>query len=365
MSFSTSSSRAHRNFSIGILLLAFLPAALFFCVGIYLQPLGGDLTRIGSHAERDHGWNGPQAVFDQPRYTQEDYTREHDMVVVGDSFAMAMPLHQWQNQVAAATGMSIVTMSSYNTSVQEILQSSVFALQPPRYFVLTYTERHFPSQIGKDVQCDGFVPVLPILRPVAAKPASALPTIDHPRILHRQTHWSDWRDVKLAHAAKHVVYSVVRRAFDHEPTKALIIGLSRPDLFSSAKPSSTLVFRGDVEKVAQWREAGLDELSCRIEKLRQRVEANGHTRFILLVPPDKLTAYSPWTTRRDLKSLSQLAELSQRHPAVMPRLDQALISAIDRGHQDVYLPNNTHWGSNGHLVVAQTLIDFMKLPARP
>ncbi|MGE0096820.1 MAG: hypothetical protein AB7S86_00600 [Hydrogenophaga sp.] len=345
---------------MGVLLLAFVPAALFFFVGIYLQPLDGDLTRIGSHAERDHGWNAPQAVFEQPRYTQGDYTLGHDMVVIGDSFATAMPQHQWQNQLAAATGMSIVTVSSYTTSVAAVLQSSVFAQQPPRFFVLTYTERHFPSQIGKDVQCDGFVPVLHASMPVEVQPAAALPTIDNPMFLHRQTHWSDWRDVKLAHAAKHVVYGVVRSAFGHEPTKALSIGLSRTDLFSSAKPSTMLVFRGDVDKVAQWREAGLDELSCRIEKLRQRVEANGHTRFVLLVPPDKLTAYSPWTNRHDLQSLSQLAELSQRHPSVMPRLDQALITAIGQGHKDVYLPNNTHWGSNGHLVVAQTLIHFLK-----
>jgi len=350
---------------MGVLLLAFLPAALFFGVGIYLQPLDGDLTRIGAHAERDHGWNGPQAVFKQPRYTQGEYTRGHDMVVVGDSFATAMPQHQWQNQVATATGMSIVTLSSYTTSVQQVLQSSVFAQQPPRFFVLTYTERHLPSQIGKDVRCDGFAPVPQANHPVEARTTVDLPRIDHPQVLHRQTHWYDWRDVKLAHAAKHVVYSVVRSAFDHEPTKALSIGLSRPDLFSSAKPSATLVFRGDVDKLAQWREAGLDDLSCRIEKLRQRVEANGHTRFILMVPPDKLTAYSTWTTRHDLKSLSQLADLSRRHPSVMPRLDQALITAIDQGHKDVYLPNNTHWGSNGHLVAAQTLIDFLKQAPSP
>lgn len=360
MNSSTSSSDAHRRCALGVLLLALLPAAAFFCLGIYLQPLDGDLTRIGAYAERDYGWNGPQSVFDRPRYTSGAYTSGHDIVVIGDSFATAMSQHQWQNHVAAATGMSIVTMSSYTASVQQLLQSEVLATQPPRFFVLTYVERHFPQQIGKDASCDGSTPAaLPANSPPVAKPAVSIPAITDPVVLHRQTHWDDWRDVKLAHAARHVAYGLARRAFGHEPTKALRIDLDRADLFTNAEPRSTLVFRSDVDKAVQWKEAGLDELSCRIESLRKQVEANGRTRFVLMVPPDKLTAYSPWTTRADLQGLSRLADLSDRHPATMPRFDQALAAAIDAGHKDVYLPNNTHWGSTGHLVAAQTLIDFM------
>jgi len=351
-----------------VLLLAFIPGAVFFCLGIYLQPLDGDLTRIGAYGERDFGWNAPQAVFKQAQYTSDVYTQGHDIVVLGDSFATAMPNHQWQNQVAVETGLSIVTLSSYTTSARQILDNPVFKQAPPRFFVLTYAERHFPEQIGKQSACAASAPnfTASTIGGVPEIPSAvSIPTISDPLILNRQRHWDDWRDVKLAHATRHVLYGFVRAVLDLEPSKTLRMDLTRSDLFSNAKPSATLVFRGDVEKAASWKEAGLDELSCRIDSLRQRVEANGITRFVLMVTPDKLTAYSLWANRPSYRSLSMLAELSSRHPLVMPRLDLALAAAIDAGHQDVYLPNNTHWGATGHLVAAQAMTELMTRLIQP
>ena len=368
MNSSTFSSKLHRRFVLGVLLLAFIPGAVLFCLGIYLQPLDGDLTRVGAYAERDFGWNAPQAVFKQAQYTSDEYTKGYDIVVLGDSFATAMPHHQWQNQVAVETGLSIVTLNSYTTSAEQILNNSVFTQAAPRFFVLTYAERHFPQRIGEQSACNasapnftasanGGVPEIPS--------AVSIPTISDPKVLNRQQHWGDWRDVKLAHAARHVLYGLVRAVFDREPSKALRVDLTRSDLFSNAQPSATLVFRDDVKKAARWKEEGLDELSCRIESLRQRVEANGITRFVLMVPPDKLTAYSSWANHPSYRSLSMLAELSRRHPLVMPRLDLALAAVIDAGHKDVYLPNNTHWGATGHLVAAQALTEFMTRLIQP
>ena len=119
MSSSTSSSNAHRTYVLGVLLLAFVPAAAFFATGLYLQPLDGDLTRIGAHAEREYGWNSPQTVFQQPLYTIGAYTEPHDMVVVGDSFATAMPAHQWQNHLVATTGLSLATLGGTFRTVEE------------------------------------------------------------------------------------------------------------------------------------------------------------------------------------------------------------------------------------------------------
>ena len=363
MSSSTFSSSQYRRYAIGVLAMAFIPCALFFGVGIYLQPLEGDLTRIGSYAERSYGWLYPQKMFKEIRYTNATYTRGHDMVVLGDSFATAMAHRQWQNQVAAETGLSIVTLSSYTTSLQEILNSPVFAESPPRYLVLTYVERHFPQQIEEHTACNLSEPQPQdsgSLPDPDTRFAVSMPSIADPVVLERQQHWDDWRDVKLGHAAKYVLYGLIRTIFGKEPSKALRVDLRRSDLFSNAHSSSSLVFRGDVDKAAKWKEMGLDRLSCGIETLRKKVEANGRTRFVLMVPPDKLTAYSPWVTNPALQKLSVLAELSKRHRVVMPRLDLALTAAIDAGHPDVYLPNNTHWGISGHLVAARTLVEFMK-----
>lgn len=367
MSSSTSSSNAHRTYVLGVLLLAFVPAAAFFATGLYLQPLDGDLTRIGAHAEREYGWNSPQTVFQQPLYTIGAYTEPHDMVVVGDSFATAMPAHQWQNHLVATTGLSLATLSSYATPIEQVLQNNVFVSAPPRFFILNYVERHLPSQLGTSATCDSNAHSQRTMgsQPPSVAPPISIPAIETPKILHRQTQWTSWQDVKLAYAAKHVIYGFARKAFDHEPTKALRVGLTRDDLFTNANPTMTLVFSGDLEKTAQWKTPGLTELNCKIERLRGKVEANGHTKFILMVAPDKLTAYSPWARNPQHKGLSALGELSQMNPAVMPRIDRALIEVIGNGHKDVYLPNNTHWGSTGHLVAAQALIDFLALSKRP
>ena len=94
--------------------------------------------------------------------------------------------------------------------------------------------------------------------------------------------------------------------------------------------------------------------------MRQQVEANGQTRFVLIVAPDKLTAYSDFIANKKLRNISMLTELSERNNKVIPRIDLALISAIRNGEQDVYLPDDTHWGSSGHRIAAETLLDFLQ-----
>lgn len=392
MSSSTSSSERHRRHALSLLLLAFLPAACFFAYGIWLQPLDGDLTRAGSFPQRQYGWNAPQTVFRQPLYASGAYDRPYDVVVIGDSFATAMPQYQWQNQLAAATGLSVITLSSYDVAVDDVLRGEVFAARPPRALILTLVERHFPEQLARIAACDraatresaGLAPTAaaPAARPMppdgmpgsaAAAPATraaegaaagrspaiALPAIADPLELVRETRWSDLRDVKLGYAAKVALYELVRTLTGREPGKAFRVALTRDDLFSNADPGRTLIWRGDLRKTAQWQAAGLDELGCRIETLRRRVEANGITRLVMMLPPDKLTAYRPWLAPPHDADLSRLDELAERHPQTMPRIDRAIVAAIAAGHRDVYLPNNTHWGIAGHLAAGQAVAEFV------
>ena len=105
-------------------------------------------------------------------------------------------------------------------------------------------------------------------------------------------------------------------------------------------------------------------MGCRIEVMRARVESNGYTRFVLMVPPDKLTAYADYLSDPKLRNVSSLSALADMHPNVMPRLDRSLIKAIRSGKQDVYLPDDTHWGSNGQRIAAETLIAFLSQPVQ-
>jgi hypothetical protein len=121
-----------------------------------------------------------------------------------------------------------------------------------------------------------------------------------------------------------------------------------------------LVFKDDFQKVPQWHKMDLSEMACRIEQIRKLVEANGKTKFILMVAPDKLTAYSDFLSDKNWRDVSLLAGLSEKLPDVIPRIDLAITSAIRAGEQDVYWPDDTHWGSTGHQITAETLLGFMR-----
>ena len=123
-----------------------------------------------------------------------------------------------------------------------------------------------------------------------------------------------------------------------------------------------LVFDQDFKKINRWKEEGMTEMVCRIKAMQRQVEANGYTRFVLMVPPDKLTVYADFIRDKGLRDSSTLGELSGNLPEVMPRLDLALISAVREGKQDVYLPDDTHWGSNGSQIAAETLLNFLQNP---
>jgi len=42
------------------------------------------------------------------------------------------------------------------------------------------------------------------------------------------------------------------------------------------------------------------------------------------------------------------------------RTDLLLREAIEKGQQDIFLPNDSHWGSEGHRIVADGLLDYLR-----
>lgn len=343
-----------------LLLLGFLPGLVCFVLAIRMQPINGDLTRIGAYPESQYGWSTPQRVFAKPLFGNS-VADQADVLVIGDSFATAMSNHQWQNQVVVATGMSVSTVSSYDLTVDQVMADPAYQARPPRFLVLTLVERHFPSVLARQARCEAGPSVRAGAAPSAGYPRPVpIPAVVDGVEITRPTAWSDFRDVPLGLAVKQLVREAVYRASGRQLTKAWQYGLSRTDLFSNALPDRLIVFHGDIEKTAQWREPGPAGIDCLLADLRRKVEADGRTRLVVLVAPDKLTAYTPWVTDPSVQKLSELGALVDRHPDLIPAVDRALHAAIDAGTSDVYLPNNTHWGIQGHMVVGQVMADFLQ-----
>ena len=356
MNSSTSSSEQSRRYVKKLLALFAIPAAGLFALSIHLEPLYGDLTRIGGFPEREFGWTQPQLKFDKPLFTLDQYDRYHDVVVLGDSFSRIWPQHQWQNYLVAATGWSLTTLDINTHQLDDILKSRAFRDTPPRVLIVETVERYLPSRVNADASCSttpqGAATALP-----AAVPAWNGQAIEQASRYDRRS--QDAADAKLSFAFRYVWTNGFRRLSGRPLTDARKLDLAQPAPFSSRTKNALLVYKDDLSKINAWKATSAASLTCGVERMRRAVEANGVTRFVFLAAPDKMTAYAPYLADRNLAAMSRLRPLLDMNGSVSPRIDLALAAAIQQKQQDVYLPDDTHWGSTGHRIVAETLYRFI------
>src|SRR5580658_3126967 len=104
----------YRTYNTILAGLIALVVASLLGLGFWLQPVKGDLTRLGGHSERYHRWNGPQAAFSPPLAQPAPAGGHHDILVFGDSFSMRAPEDPpvrdggyWTDYLAAETGLSV------------------------------------------------------------------------------------------------------------------------------------------------------------------------------------------------------------------------------------------------------------------
>lgn len=338
---------------MGLLTIVFIPVVALFLMGIYLQPLFGDLTRIGFYAERDFGWSGSQVEFLRPLSAFGSYSQKYDVVVLGDSFSTGRATFHWQNYLVAKTGVSLITLDINRVALDSILDGENFRKNPPKLFILESVERELPNRFGHKLPCPEEVAnSIDHPSPQTSLAVKSEPGGDLTRHVERNI---SWNDVKLGY----VLSYLGRHLFHSVDSSVVKVELSKEAPFSSRNRHAMLVYKDDLRKVSWWKEMGMRELVCRIEATRRRVESNGKTRFLLLVAPDKLTAYEEFVANPELRDLSRLSVLAASMPAVMPRVDRALSEAIQLGITDVYLPDDTHWGAAGYQIASDTVVSFV------
>ncbi|MCX7179904.1 MAG: hypothetical protein NTX56_14440, partial [Proteobacteria bacterium] len=262
-----------------------------------------------------------------------------------DSFTNQLP-YSWANRIEAH-GWSVISASA---SVDSLLSSPEFQSKPPRVVVYAVVERSLKQSLADGKPC---------VAPSALAPSTALalPT-PKPRTATTSTVTQPERALpdsdQITYARDFLVNSV-RLAFRSKQYATQLYAL-KETRFSNVRSKDLLVLSGDLAK-SGWTETDIATMRCRLLEYRAQIEANGRTRFVYLPIPDKLSAYhadliDPSPPR------SVLPELIQ--PGVeSPRLDLALRSAIEEGQIDVYLPSDTHWGTNGYRVAADTVIELL------
>ena len=354
MNFSTSSF-SFRHFGLGFLLLAFVPGLCLFYLGVWLEPLAGDLTRIGGFSERDFGWQNPQLGFKDPLPADEDAYRYRDVWVLGDSFATAWPKLQWQNHLKEKTGWSIGTQNINRVSIDQLLQDPEFKAHPPKVLILESAERYLTLRLNA-----------PSKNPILKGPPSAPTALGTPeprmKPLAREPllRSRDLKAVQIPFAGRYLLRTFQRDILGQHPGNTFKLKLSRDGLFSNRKASELLVFREDLQKEPLWRQMGIQEMGLRLESLRARVEADGMTHLVVLIAPDKLTAYREFLDEARLKPYSEVSALIGQAPQLLPDTVGAIQRSIEDSTTDVYLPDDTHWGASGQERIADTLLHFLK-----
>jgi hypothetical protein len=134
------------------------------------------------------------------------------------------------------------------------------------------------------------------------------------------------------------------------------LALTRADLFSSRTADQLLVYDDELRKVQFTTSEALDQAYCTLIDAQNRVQSNGHTRFLFMAAPDKATAYADYLADAELRQVSPLPEFYKRSGLNQVALVERFRQAIQCGIKDVYMPNDTHWSSATHGTVADAVV---------
>ncbi|MEK9149514.1 MAG: hypothetical protein AAB267_05650, partial [Candidatus Desantisbacteria bacterium] len=166
-------------------------------------------------------------------------------------------------------------------------------------------------------------------------------------------------DIKPGYATNYLFNNMLRALFNFNKTKVEKFHLSRRDLFSNRLSDEILIYKFDLYK-DKWSSSQINSIRCSLVNIQNRVQSNGKTFFVFMAVPDKLTAYSEYIVNNGAIKNDTIDMLSSDEMLHIHRLDKSLKKAIQEGVKDVYLPNNTHWGSEGHKIAAKTLVDYLE-----
>jgi hypothetical protein len=336
----------------GFVIAGLAPLAFLFLVGAYIQPLVGDLTRVGRVAERSWGWNEPRFVIERlPNMA----TPTSDVIVVGDSFSLG---NAWQSAAQRASGLSFVTYHWDEVGPPVCLERAIERLREmhprARVVIVQTVERHFVRRFANRSKSTATCPTS--LEPNARDPQPGRP--DRQQIIDLSAGLPDPRYALDALIAE-------RRDYDHTQRtgKAYVAPLTRRDLFSNRRSGHLLYFEGDLDKDS-WTREQIRAAAANMRGLAERLRSAG-VRPLFLVIPDKTTVYAPYVAE---------SIVAGPHAELWGELENASVPSIDLNtlfarevtrYVDFYYPNDTHYGDRARALMAQEVASALQAVGHP
>lgn len=313
---------------------------------IFLQPLQGDLTRIGWFSEKDYGWYGTDWVF-EPSLSRIGLADEsYDIVIVGDSFSYREPLGGlWHNYLQRSAGKSVGVFHVDSFVLSDFVASPAFLSNPPDLVIYQSVERSLLARLGstESAGCAEPLPSSAVNRVFVQRDESA------PRAIERKPQGL----IDVGYGLR-FLWSKVRPV-----GQVSSLQLSTDQLFTNWRANTLLVYTYDLQK-SSWPPATWDDARCSLKEWQRRIQGNGKTVFVAMVVPDKLTVYGPYLVDTQLAKISRYERLLiDEDLNVIPLLSE-INSAIGSGAKDFYLPNDTHWSSSSERIVGESVVRYLQ-----
>lgn len=342
-------SRRYLVILLGAILAITMSLAGF---AVWLAPPSGDLVRIGGWSERNFGWQGTKRGFTENYYQQTTLSElleggpTGDILVFGDSFSAMRPDNiTWINTLHEQTGQSVKLLPLDGFfNVVRYLDSDAFQAAHPAAIIVQSVER---AAVHRAIAIHE--PALPceVQNTLINQVSTSAAPIELPQEdFSRRTQFNSLDEV-LSWGAL-----ALRTRLKGSPD-SIPIQLNRNDLFSSRANRQGLIYINDIRSHTSDAFPQNDPEAARAKALcglRQLISRGGSVPMRFMIAPDKRSIYDGWiTTPLPVKEINAFALARQALGTTFIDLLVPLTEAADT-NQDVYFPNDTHWGPIGHRI---------------
>ena len=323
-----------KSYALLIIVPFLAVATLFWVLALLIQPVSGDLTRIGGWSENDFGWNSPQPVV---RVVANNQTITHpDIVVLGDSFSITDNF--WQSVISRELDEKVLTFGIDSVGCINNWAHWASDDSGAKTVIIETVERLFVRRFRSLGDC-------PAVTPVPADMAAGITA-------SRRATWPPTLDLKylLRTAVNSVrLYAAAGQSLRVGNTVNVAIrpGCAR---FSNKLSGRLLYYAGDDRK-KRWT---ADEVRSAVNNVRMLQDefTRAGKQFIFLLVPDKSSVYQHCFVERSPQRIPDATQ--QLILAGVNTPDLMTVFRNDSGKiEDLYFPDNTHLSERGYLVLAE------------
>lgn len=328
---------------------------LILSFGFYVEPITGDLTRVGGWAERDYGW-----VNILPEIPVDDNVkdvRSADILVLGDSFSWA---NMWQSVLGRSLSRRVASHNyvQFNCIADWLEMLVRGGHVAGKAVIVESLERLFVSRFSEVEDCRGSRSSEALaVQPFDVSANREVPT-------YKRTGRTIPTDVvyllKVAMNSLLLEMGGGRRSISGLAVNA---PLASRDLFSNRRSDRILYYYED-DAESTWSDEQIGKAVFSILAIQRRIEAAGG-RFLFVLVPNKSSVYARFIVGRpDV----------DRYTPIVRRLRDTGVGAVDvlapfsehaEKEADFYLPDDTHVSTKGYRVLGEVIAGEMrKMAAR-